>query len=327
MLQHLCPGAKVCRENQTMQAQEREFWPGQTSCCTECSCGSDCKENGNCCFPTMQSYTSENEDYDHVLQNKRVCLYPTTLDLQEKQKVSFQSYYMISSVSSDIENNSSSSCGDTPVALWGSLFPVYSAKRNQIYKNIACATADGVTDGRSWEVLLTCRADRDGRSMLLEPNDYVYRVVNSDFNYKNCHISFIFKGSMEEIKHLQCHRDVTDVCPDFGLFQITDDIGFSEKEIIEGCTSGLVSPYRMEKMYANVFCHICNKERFRMNVTCPVISSALALRGPLTTSFSGIIDAEIFLKKSRTNVDVIKPKTPIACSKQNVSVEENINMY
>lgn len=101
-------------------------------------------------------------DY-RAAHTKFECLFPSTPQPNPDERYLFRSYYMISSVLNEsvypINSATNISCGEEEVAPWGSLQPVYSAKRKQIYKNIACANADGVDDGKLWAAKLHCRND------------------------------------------------------------------------------------------------------------------------------------------------------------------------
>ena len=99
---------------------------------------------------------------------------------------------MITSVPNDLI------CGDANVAFWGSFRPVYSPSRNQIYKNIICATADGVTDGLLWDVILNCRVKDDftgENNFSLDPVVILHLIFEqgSFFYDWNCHINFMIK--------------------------------------------------------------------------------------------------------------------------------------
>jgi hypothetical protein len=285
----------------------------------ECSCQPDCIDFGDCCFPQEEIF--QNKQDSEASNFKRECLHPTTFVLPVETKILFHSYYMITSVMN--EDKSGLACGDTRVAFWGSLFPVYSASKQHIYKNRACADADNVKDGQAWDVLLSCNAEsvlhHNNKSIIIENDDsyLIDFVLRGGFKSKNCHINFMFND--EKIQKLKCFDDVIDDCSNSAMMSTANVANFSAEEIIAACTNGFLSPYRQQKMYANVFCHICNGENYKQEGLCPNMRSIHSARGGFTTkNIVALIDMDFLLTKRLTSKS---PGTSIrkACRGDNVS--------
>jgi hypothetical protein len=194
---------------------------------------------------------------------------------------------MVSSLSnSELMRNNS--CGDEQVAPWGSLYPVYSAKNNQIYKNIKCATNDGVTDGKVFEAIMSCKSLRSGSDVA-----NFMQYLDSMVFHEKCAIDFTVPD-IENIQMFRCFEPLIKSCPKPSKFEIPEAVNLSKENIVSFCESGLVSPFRVKKVYANVFCHICNGEGFTKNYVCksPVDSKYdTALSGKYgRLAFVGLID-------------------------------------
>ncbi|XP_045173157.2 uncharacterized protein LOC123534797 [Mercenaria mercenaria] len=305
-IQRLCPGINICPENQTYPAPEYTFVSGYVSCCSECSCSSDCNENGNCCFPHKPKD-------DGRLKVSHTCFFPVTPQPTEKDKQRYQSYSMISSIPEKDHGESTTvpntSCGEENVAPWGGLYPVYSAEYKLLYKNMACAAANGVTDGMLWDAVLNC--DDYFHGIKLDVSNFILRL-DSNYIPEECEVNFVYRGNIEDIKSLKCYTDVITTCLD-SHFKIPDEAYASEEGIIEMCTSGLVSPFKAGmKIFANVFCYICNNHYFRKETECPD-NAYNAGRGPKSRGLFALIDGN-FMSKGWKETIRETGEFPVACS-------------
>ncbi|XP_045201909.2 uncharacterized protein LOC123555318 [Mercenaria mercenaria] len=199
------------------------------------------------------------------------------------------------------------SCGDENVAPWGTLYPVYSAKNKQIYKNMACAAAHGVTDGIVWSAVLNCATDK-----FSDASNFVFGL-DSNSTSKDCAVTFIYPGDMELIQSFKCYVSLIDTCSDTE-FEMPYQTSVSKKEITEWCTSGFVSPYRKNYMYANVFCAICNGENFRYDQDCSESFS----RGGHDNGFIALID-EAFVSSYQKETFENVPSIHMACDLKDFS--------
>jgi hypothetical protein len=71
------------------------------------------------------------------------------------------------------------------------------------------------------------------------------------------------------------------------------------------------------KMYANVFCHICNAEYFSHRLECR--KSDVSIRGITTKGFVAILNNDYIAEKNDLNLIKEAPKVPSACSLKVVS--------
>ncbi|XP_045167744.2 uncharacterized protein LOC123531030 [Mercenaria mercenaria] len=263
-LHELCPGASVCHGNQTSHAMPGTILQQDaTSCCTNCSCEPDCNEKGDCCFPrSFQAQPNNN-------QSDNVCLFPMLPQPQEKDRRYYQSYKMISDVplhgNKDIPSISKAKCGDEKVAPWGTLLPVFSKETRKIYKNPACAAAANVTDGKLWDLSLSCKYTSDVEAMT-DVATYMSSLFLTSLP-QNCQLEFNYPGDNTDLRSETCFTDLISTCLET-KFEIPRTLPLSRAEIRAACTSGLVSPYRKNDMYANVFCHICNGIVLGKTSTC-----------------------------------------------------------
>jgi hypothetical protein len=125
------------------------------------------------------------------------------------------------------------------------------------------------------------------------------------------------------LKSLKCYMDVVDTCPVSELIIIPEKINLSAEEIIDACSSGLLSPFREGKLYANVFCFIYyNPYMYGQDMFCKRVPPDIILHGggEYDTSFYGLIDLYSFLKEEFKSNFAKQTKTRIVCSNQDVSI-------
>lgn len=218
---------------------------------------------------------------------------------------------MVSSVSKRAGNEKKSAtkeyCGKENVAPWGSLYPIYSPKRKQIYKNSVCAEAANVDDGELWGAKIYCRKTDD----IVTSIDRYLVGLDSNFVHPDCQVNFIFPGDVEEIRPLICYLDLIDSC-NRSDFQVPIWINASADEIIQACTSGLLSPFRKNTLYKNVFCQICNSDNsFFRDTLCFILDESESRNEDM--AFIGLIDGRVLEEISKKRVGVRQMKLK-ACS-------------
>ncbi|XP_060600362.1 uncharacterized protein LOC132753840 [Ruditapes philippinarum] len=319
IINYLCPGGDICLSNRSSgTADDISFKPGTESCCAECSCSAECPETGNCCFPDALLSKNHINGKLEKFQHDRSCLYPT-LPYPARDEHFYQSFFMVSSVqnisSGGQEGLPDSSCGDINVAPWGSFYPVYSAKSGQIYKNIECAKQDGEdTDVIIWDAVIKC-TDAD----VMQSITMISTGTEQDSFYESCQIHFIFPGTYDVLQPLKCYTNLIDTCPESQDFQVPVGINVSKDDIRTLCTkSGMVSPYRPRKMYANVFCHICNGEYFFRDIFCPKYGEDFIFGGKsgIGEGFIALIDGNFIAVTSDRHHSKVK-ELPTACAIKN----------
>lgn len=240
----------------------------------------------------------------------------------------YQSFIMVSSIPRTVAGNESNiSCGDMNVAPWGSFYPVYSVKSKQIYKNIECAEEDDEdSDVILWDAVINCRN--------------LKKAVNGiDSISEVCDVNFFFPGDLSVLQHLHCYTGLIDTCPESYDFQVPEGTNVSKEEIRKLCeSSGILSPYRARKIYANVFCHICNEAFFHGRSCSKDDTNDYGARVGHPGEFIALIDGE-FMRKRRDAPRIIEQMPPLAChyadvsfaltiyskSFQNVSTKNDIN--
>jgi hypothetical protein len=207
------------------------------------------------------------------------------------------------------------SCGDMNVAPWGSLYPVYSAKSNKIYKNIECARDNGEdADVILWDAVINCQGEDITPDISLAAT-----ALDSESIPENCGVEFIFPGSNEVLQHLICYHNLIDTCSESHDFQVPTGTNVSKDDIRTLCTkSGFVSPYRARKMYANVFCHICNEVSYFRDNHCRKFTEGQIGKMGSGKGFVALIDDK-FIAASRNTDNGRKNDLPTACSIKNVS--------
>jgi hypothetical protein len=134
---------------------------------------------------------------------------------------------------------------------------------------------------------------------------------------ENCNINFIFPGDINVLQPLICYKNLINTCSESDYFRVPEGINVSKDDIRKLCTnSGIVSPYRVKSMYANVFCHICNGEFFHQKTKCTKYTGSMFSKIKLVPQgFTALIDVR-FITGTRL---VGRDKVPIACSYNNVS--------
>lgn len=276
----------------------------------ECSCDAECWKKRNCCFP--QNTTPD----PGITEPEPECLFPVIPHPQGARRIFYQSYRMISKVNkedmSNTEKNVDTKCGDKPVAPWGSLFPVFSKKSKRIYKNEACAKDANITDGELWDIFLSC-IYKETTFWAKDVSDIISNLF-SGIEQNECEVKFVYPGKSSELTQEICFEDLISTCKETD-FEIPEGLSLSRQDIRTACTSGLVSPYRYENMYANVFCHICNGKTVRSNYKC---TSYQDFRGFKEGSLSGLLDG-IFLWNNKKEPSI--KSSPRACISGNGSTK------
>lgn len=196
------------------------------------------------------------------------------------------------------------SCGEESVAPWGSLYPVYSKRMKRIYKNMVCALADGATDAEAWDAILVCD------SLYKDTSNFVIGLDSDQFPHDCSAVEFVYGGNIEELDPLKCFDDFIDTCL-MEDFNIPDSLEINKHDVISMCESGVMSPYRVIKNYANVFCFICDDNSFTTECEINQDSKYINARG---RGFLGLIDDK-FIKEDK----ISREEYPLVCSKRNVS--------
>ncbi|KAL4220656.1 hypothetical protein ACF0H5_021052 [Mactra antiquata] len=276
LLDIFCPGENVCKDKNSYNISFDPETQSTKRCCSVrcnrlkgseydtmalgstpdlkvsvCSCSDDCGMSNKCCFPKSESNASQERRNDNCYST----LYP---DDGYNEQTGYKSYMMIDreyiDETSDSSTNSSYACGDTEVAPWGTIYPVYSYTSKRIYKNHACAEAYGIEDYIKWRVYAEC----------FTPHVLVNSIVHNDSNRtrlnRKCKVRFEFPGDKNELNDNICYKKLADTCPE--TFNTITTV--SDKLLQAACVSGLASTYRGKNgmNFKNAFCSICNNQYF-----------------------------------------------------------------
>jgi hypothetical protein len=182
---------------------------------------------------------------DKILVNE--CLYPKSPQPSVVTgKIQQQSFWMISKILDNNESSENQTCGLIEVANWGSLLPVSSRITGYVYKNIHCSREHGVKDENVviWNGAMVCDTKRKN-----------FELTETFVN--TCHVQFFAPRGILIHRSSVCFNDLIDTCSG-DVFNIPESIPMNKTEVKNACTSGFLSPYRTDNMYANIFCHICN---------------------------------------------------------------------
>ena len=280
----------------------------------DCSCDPSCTEHENCCFPGHLYSTENQSSYtEHVKimsENDTTMLNECSYALSTQPNVGYvkiqhQSFWMISEIKYHGSQPETQKCGSINVAPWGSLLPVSSRKTGHIYKNIHCANENFVKDEDvvNWEAAYVCDV-KSGKIELTE--SFIDTCLTQFYPPKEIPIQ---RSSF-------CFNNLIDTCSD-DVFKIPNEINMNHSEVINACTSGFISPYRVVDMYANIFCHICNGYHKAASYKCRILSYSSG--GRFLNKISGLIDSS-YLKNlatvSRNREKSTQPKT--ACLNKDV---------
>jgi hypothetical protein len=182
--------------------------------------------------------------------------------------------------------------------------------KKAIYKNRVCAEAYGVTDGIAWDAVLDCNIEKTHIDASISFIDF-----ESDIFQYGCSVHFIHPTKITDMKALKCYTSLIHTCSDTD-FLPPDCTGLSRMDIIMMCESGFMSPFRDNKLYANVFYYICNIKFLIETLYCNItlLNDRIEI-GAL--GFFGLIDSKFIDPNNGKFVHGENP--PMACDSKNVS--------
>ena len=266
-----CPSANVCNDNER----------GRMSCCRSCSCDKACGERMDCCFPFLDTSKL-------VHKNKLTCIKPVQQPLHHLMKY-VQSYYMVDKCLSDETIN----CKESEPMQWDSVIPVYAQSTGMIYYNKKCAACNGISEVEEWVVLATCNP----------PKVLTSDVLIKDLHNESCEIEFAAPEEADIDKY-KCYDNIIDSCNMTGRWLEDDPF------LREACESVYAPAFShgfffstTTKIYANVFCKLCDGEPHFPEETCPELSSAWS-RSLSGTTLTSVIAWDV-VRNSRTSVEEV----------------------
>jgi hypothetical protein len=150
----------------------------------------------------------------------------------------------------------------------------------------------------------------------LQKNYQCFHWSGTKCNSQTLQNKFLYSGNSDDLKKSKCHFPLIDTCPEHPEFPMPDGVRLSKNDIVSLCTSGLMSPYRAIKMYANVFCHICNGEYYSSFLFCRKLPE-YNTKGANSKGFTALIDTN-FIDELNDNSIVKEETIPEACFLDNV---------
>ncbi|KAL4221342.1 hypothetical protein ACF0H5_019603 [Mactra antiquata] len=272
-------------------------------CCAECSCETDCESTENCCFGVEpeHSYLTER-------RSSRECLYPVK-DLTSTYtatRTRVPQFYMVTRCNEkhrlECTDETSCSCEDAQVASWGSLHPVYSAAKDEIYKNMECAKCNDANDTELFVPSLVCKMSES------ENTDAFLRFLYGRNYYDQCWISFDYDGSITNILPHACFEGIETEC-DGSKLAIPWGVNLNASQIVDACNSRLFSPVIAVGIYKNVFCAMCDGVLIANTFGCSDFVAGPQTNERSPYDFSTLLDTT-FTYQSESS----KNNVPLACA-------------
>lgn len=280
---------------------------------TDCSCDEDCGYHGNCCYPS----------HDDIWTNTQECIVPITKQLLPEEKYKYVLYRMVTSCPKYVHGADGTpsddyiECGNSKIASWGSLFPVYSNKTGYIYKNRKCAECHGVHDYITWKISLSCKS-----SEYVSAASKLEWIFNDRFEKPDhCELIFDFPFAKSLISSKECRDDVIDrsLCniTTAMMANISPPLNMSAEGIYQACLFGPFAPFQIHKTYANVFCYLCDAgQMFEVN-----FCAATEAQFGYGAAFTVLIDHPQALSTIDDRKAISHKKAPVACRLTNSVTE------
>jgi len=150
-------------------------------------------------------------------------------------------------------NNEAVQCDDVEVAIWGSLYPLYSPTSRRIYKNTACMECNGVNDGIAWTPTVNCNhvVHIDEVFVANEIGPKCFLVFEFDSKSVNAYLPQCDRVELQTTC-LKPYEQITRAIP--------QETGMSVSDVIDACKSGFYSPIRtyFGPSFENPFCFLCH---------------------------------------------------------------------
>ena len=145
-------------------------------------------------------------------------------------------------------------CGEEPLYVWGSIWPVYSPTSRRIYKNSICASCHNVQDGISWTPVIDCSGNTE------KPHEGSLNILleNFNFNEAGCRLHFLYNGDTSDIIHLKCFSQLIAECSvETNYYYMRSNKTIAELK--SACENEFISPvFLFDQWYRNVFCVYCH---------------------------------------------------------------------
>jgi len=231
----LCPNINLCTTHIISNVSSN-------SCCGECSCSKDCRQQKSCC-PDVPGITLE--PYD----NKTKCV-ETSFKLEYCQK----KFWMISSCPQYIEKSLDISCegNNGNVSMILQRLPVSSMDSHIVYRNRFCSLCNSETKYVNWRLKIVCSNGSQILKSDIRELELELELQKDDFN-----VVFLPPVQFEaQTQVLVCSENETTT--------VVDQCNITGKWIAHNKTTDVIcqsytSWYRrLFITYQNFFCFLCN---------------------------------------------------------------------
>ena len=228
----LCPYTSYCG----LEPLLKHANPRPVSCCTDCSCDSECGRRGDCCFEQFDRYRLKDKFNLSCIATK-----------SDKSDLPIaKSYYMVANCYNETLLELIAD-----VNISNAIYPVYSPSTNLSFYNKYYAMCNDIHDTVNWISFVTCKRSRGVFS--------ISQKVSSGFKTGDCWLDFIPPDIMER-EAFKCSVSAVDRCNVSGLApnhsQLTEIACNTMKSLF-------VSHFGT---YANIHCLMCNYDN---NVCIP----------------------------------------------------------
>ena len=271
-----CPYADFCFLNKSLLWDKRR---DRVSCCKDCYCDDGCGERMDCCFDFL-------DEYKIVESNNLTCVTPRVSKNYQKDKF-IHSFFMVDKCLGNNSNN----CKDESVAVWGSLYPVYSPSKAMLYFNLNCAVCNNITDAITWNSFVSC-----AQKYSFNGPEFLEGIKDG-----RCKIQFA-PPAETEIRRFICYPAAINSCN--GSEHSTGMVN-SMREPCETIRAP-VEDFKNNKIYANVFCKLCNGIEHRPRDTCWSYYNFLeGIKGTESVNtFTALIDGHLLESRLSMNTPV-----------------------
>ena len=287
-----CPYADFCFVNGS-KINSRST--AMTSCCKACYCDSKCGERMDCCFDGL--------DQDKIVKtHEMVCVLPR-IGSDTHWAARYRSFYMIVKC----PDNSAFNYENKTSSPLGQLYPVYSPTADMIFLNREYAECNGFFDSLNWTSYMTCDDDTwafDSLSL-------------KDLKLRKCELTF-YPPKDIAVDKFTCYYGLIDSCNVTGKWTDYDD------DIRQACES-IRAPVYFGKIYANVFCKLCNGKPHNPIKICEIDDWYESITRTSSKHFVALLDYQAILQSNTAMDDV--PLENKKCGKHEVLHPNKVIRY
>ena len=229
-----CPHTDLCQSNASQPLNDDSVTP----CCDACSCADDCWKKDNCCLDKHRS----------TIRAPIIECQKTLVKGTSKYQY-FNTFWVVTKCPETTTNSTMlQKCKGKQAMSLNDYLWVSDPISSQIYNNKWCAECHGINKTVEWRVGTECVDMMQGN---FDFND----IIGSD----DCNLIVIPPQNIDVDTNI-CSKPDISFCNETGSWRTYD------KSINQACRV-LKQPFTVESfvgktVYRNVFCAICNEERY-----------------------------------------------------------------